>query len=222
MQSSRSPLIVSADVVGFCGLLAVLFETSSESGGQGQVRPRRGESRCSVGQKLRATRSRCACFCPRPRGRWSSWWRPASSCRRSIAMRSSAPSTAGSASICKAWWPMSPRRSSRPIAARRRSASRCSNCRCRAGTGRSRCSAVAARAALLALAVGQSACPVSAARPPRRVDGTRRGYVIGPEDQRLRMLERTVDLGEDGRYLIVGGRRFPGDRGRDAQRSTAR
>jgi len=34
-------------------------------------------------------------------------------------------------------------------------------------------------------------------------DGTRHGYVIGPEDQRLRMLERTVDLGEDGRFLVV-------------------
>src|SRR5216684_3094887 len=34
-------------------------------------------------------------------------------------------------------------------------------------------------------------------------DGTRRGYVVGPEEQRLRLLERSVDLGEDGRYLIV-------------------
>jgi signal transduction histidine kinase len=35
-------------------------------------------------------------------------------------------------------------------------------------------------------------------------DGTtRRGYAIGPEEQRLRMLERTVDLGEDGRYVIM-------------------
>jgi signal transduction histidine kinase len=35
------------------------------------------------------------------------------------------------------------------------------------------------------------------------LDGTRHGYVNGPEDQRLRMLERTVDLGEDGRYRIA-------------------
>jgi signal transduction histidine kinase len=34
-------------------------------------------------------------------------------------------------------------------------------------------------------------------------DGTRRGYAVGPEEQRLRLIERTVDLGEDGRYLIV-------------------
>lgn len=34
-------------------------------------------------------------------------------------------------------------------------------------------------------------------------DGTRRSYVQGPEDQRLRLIERTVDLGEDGRFLIA-------------------
>jgi signal transduction histidine kinase len=34
-------------------------------------------------------------------------------------------------------------------------------------------------------------------------DGIRRGYVVGPEEQRLRLLERSVDLGEDGRYQIV-------------------
>jgi len=34
-------------------------------------------------------------------------------------------------------------------------------------------------------------------------DGTRRGYAVGPEEQRLRLLERTVDLGDDGRYLIL-------------------
>jgi signal transduction histidine kinase len=34
-------------------------------------------------------------------------------------------------------------------------------------------------------------------------DGTRRSYVAGPEDQRLRLIERTVDLGEEGRYLVA-------------------
>jgi signal transduction histidine kinase len=34
-------------------------------------------------------------------------------------------------------------------------------------------------------------------------DGTRRSYVPGPEDQRLRLIERTVDLGEEGRYLVA-------------------
>jgi hypothetical protein len=34
-------------------------------------------------------------------------------------------------------------------------------------------------------------------------DGARHGYAMGPEKQRLRLLERTIDLGEDGRYLIV-------------------
>jgi hypothetical protein len=33
-------------------------------------------------------------------------------------------------------------------------------------------------------------------------DGARHGYAFGPEQQRLRLLERTVDLHDDGRYLI--------------------
>ncbi|HXW26951.1 MAG TPA: sensor histidine kinase [Xanthobacteraceae bacterium] len=37
---------------------------------------------------------------------------------------------------------------------------------------------------------------------PAGVGGVRQGYVQGPADQRLRMVERTVDLGEDGRFLI--------------------
>jgi signal transduction histidine kinase len=32
---------------------------------------------------------------------------------------------------------------------------------------------------------------------------TREGYVQGPEDQKLRMIERTVDLGEDGRFVVA-------------------
>src|SRR4051795_9702355 len=35
------------------------------------------------------------------------------------------------------------------------------------------------------------------------LDGTRKRYVAGPEDQRLRLVERTVDLGEEGRYLVA-------------------
>jgi signal transduction histidine kinase len=34
-------------------------------------------------------------------------------------------------------------------------------------------------------------------------DGTRRSYVGGPEEQRLRVVERTIDLGEEGRYLVA-------------------
>src|SRR5262252_6613007 len=33
--------------------------------------------------------------------------------------------------------------------------------------------------------------------------GTREGYVKGPEDQKLRQVERNIDLGEDGRYLVA-------------------
>jgi signal transduction histidine kinase len=38
---------------------------------------------------------------------------------------------------------------------------------------------------------------------PLGADGTRRSYVDGPEEQRLRLIERTVDLGEDGKFLIA-------------------
>jgi signal transduction histidine kinase len=38
---------------------------------------------------------------------------------------------------------------------------------------------------------------------PLGPDGTRKRYVPGPEDQRLRLVERTVDLGEEGRYLVA-------------------
>jgi signal transduction histidine kinase len=34
-------------------------------------------------------------------------------------------------------------------------------------------------------------------------DGTREGYVDGPADQELRLLERVVDLGTSGRYLVA-------------------
>jgi signal transduction histidine kinase len=32
---------------------------------------------------------------------------------------------------------------------------------------------------------------------------TREGYVQGPEDQKLRLIERTIDLGSDGRFLVM-------------------
>jgi signal transduction histidine kinase len=34
-------------------------------------------------------------------------------------------------------------------------------------------------------------------------DGTRRAYVQGPEDQRLRLIERAIDLGDEGRFLVA-------------------
>jgi hypothetical protein len=34
-------------------------------------------------------------------------------------------------------------------------------------------------------------------------DGTRHGHAVDPEEQRLRVIERVVDLGEEGRYLIA-------------------
>jgi len=38
---------------------------------------------------------------------------------------------------------------------------------------------------------------------PLSPTGSREGYVQGPEDQRLRVVERTVDLGEEGTYLVT-------------------
>jgi len=35
------------------------------------------------------------------------------------------------------------------------------------------------------------------------IGGSREGYVKGPQDQRLRVLERTIDLGDDGHYLVA-------------------
>ena len=38
---------------------------------------------------------------------------------------------------------------------------------------------------------------------PAGPDGTRQGYVAGPEDQRLRLVERNIDLGDEGHYLVA-------------------
>jgi signal transduction histidine kinase len=40
-------------------------------------------------------------------------------------------------------------------------------------------------------------------RVPPGTDGTRVSYMQGPEDQRLRQIERTVDLGDEGRFLVA-------------------
>src|SRR5499433_3059956 len=34
-------------------------------------------------------------------------------------------------------------------------------------------------------------------------DGSRQGYVDGPEDQRLRLVERNIDLGDEGHALVT-------------------
>ena len=38
---------------------------------------------------------------------------------------------------------------------------------------------------------------------PAGPDGSREGYAGGPEDQRLRLVERNIDLGEEGHYLVA-------------------
>jgi len=38
---------------------------------------------------------------------------------------------------------------------------------------------------------------------PAGTDGSRLGYVDGPEEQRLRLVERNIDLGDEGHYLVA-------------------
>jgi signal transduction histidine kinase len=38
---------------------------------------------------------------------------------------------------------------------------------------------------------------------PPGLGGAREGYVQGPEDQRLRLIERPIDLGDEGRFLVA-------------------
>jgi signal transduction histidine kinase len=38
--------------------------------------------------------------------------------------------------------------------------------------------------------------------PATGIAGIRQGYVPGPEDQKLRLIERNIDLGEEGSYLV--------------------
>ncbi len=37
---------------------------------------------------------------------------------------------------------------------------------------------------------------------PAEIGGNRRGYAIGPDDRRLRIVERIIDVGDNGRYLV--------------------
>jgi signal transduction histidine kinase len=43
---------------------------------------------------------------------------------------------------------------------------------------------------------------LAASGVPAGVGGTRSGYIIGPDDKRLRMVERTIDTGDQGIYLV--------------------
>ncbi len=106
-------------------------------------------------------------------------------------------------SICALWLPTSPRPRKAPTNIRNRSASRCSNCRCRAGTGRSRGSTPRRPKCIRPARCGTVSLP----RLPDEKTSTdaefRQGYAKGPEDQELRLVERDIDLGTDGRYLIA-------------------
>ncbi len=55
------------------------------------------------------------------------------------------------------------------------------------------------------------------ATAPTGAGELRAGYAEGPEDQPLRMLERTIDLGGEGRYVVAVAGDAGGDRRGDAQ-----
>ena len=86
---------------------------------------------------------------------------------------------------------------------RSRSASRCSSCRCRAGIGRSRVSMRRSPKCALRARLWDSTLPHLAEGSSAADTEYLEGYVQGPEDQSLRLVERNIDLGDEGRYLIV-------------------
>lgn len=50
--------------------------------------------------------------------------------------------------------------------------------------------------------LGDGNLPQIADGPPDRSGAVREGYLTGPDRQRLRVVERALDLGQDGRYVI--------------------
>ena len=150
--------------------------------------------------------------------------RPASCCRRSIAqaVERAFDRRLGvylKTLIADVASPEDSQRESRPVA--RRAAVRtaavglvlaghaASTRRSRRCTPRARCGTACCRA-----------CRTWASSPAPTA--SRKSYVPGPEDQRLRLVERMIDLGEEGRFLVAVAGDAAGDRRGDRARSTAR
>lgn len=53
--------------------------------------------------------------------------------------------------------------------------------------------------------VGTELSPLTDAGVPASIGELREGYTTGPDGRRLRVVERRIDLGEEGRYLIAVG-----------------
>lgn len=51
--------------------------------------------------------------------------------------------------------------------------------------------------------LGDANLPLLGDAPPDRSGAVREGYLPGPDRQRLRVVERALDLGQDGRYVIT-------------------
>jgi len=83
-----------------------------------------------------------------------------------------------------------------------RSANRGSNCRCRAGTGRS--TGLTSPMPTVRNPSSRPCYPALAdLKIPAEPGGVREGYIKGPDDRRLRAVERQIDLGEDGRFRVT-------------------
>ena len=109
-------------------------------------------------------------------------------------------------------------RTSRPTASSSRSASRCSNCRCPAGTGRSPAPTPRRPKRAPRARCGTRSCRSwKSSGVELTAAGIRLGYVDGPEGQTLRMVERPVDLGADGKFLVSVAGDATRDFRRDAQ-----
>ena len=167
--------------------------------------------------RLSAHAARCAlirwrsgCSCGPPAGPWSFSSSPASSLsslyRHAVERVVRPPARRLSAHAGGRRRVAGSRRADRN--SRNRSASRCSSCRCRAGIGRSRGSTAPSRTCIPRARCGTSNLPQLAGegRRDRARRHLRAGYAQGPEEQRLRIIERNIDLGDDGRYLHRGRR----------------
>jgi hypothetical protein len=156
----------------------------------------RGSAISSRPHRCALIRLRFAFFCPRPlRGRHSPHHRlcvvvalPAGGGAR---IRSSTSGSTCALSLLT--WR---RGGERRQASRNRWPSRCSSCRCRAGTGRSPARR-ASRGALVALAVGRRPAASRRARCCRRRRRRAPGLRAGPEDQRCACSSAPIDLGDE-------------------------
>ena len=123
--------------------------------------------------------------------------------RRSIARGRSTASTSASSSTPTTSPPTSSPPATRSSARSARSATPGSTCPSPAGTGRSADPTRARRTCAHRNRCSASVLPSLSLPDENRSFGEiRRGYDQGPDDRTLRLVERDIDLGEDGRFIV--------------------